>query len=128
MRSKKNQLPEPVIDKKTLYQYVKSIFYLSADTDEQGTVESISRSMEFKGVGIWTLIFAVFIASLGLNTNSTAVIIGAMLISPLMGPIMGAGLSLGLRIRTPEVCNVIFLLELITGKNYILVETWLLGA
>ncbi len=96
MPTKKNQLPEPVIDKKTLYQYVRSIFYLSADTDEEGTVESISRSMEFKGVGIWTLIFAVFIASLGLNINSTAVIIGAMLISPLMGPIMGAGLSLGI--------------------------------
>lgn len=40
--------------------------------------------------------FAIFMASLGLNVNSTAVIIGAMLISPLMGPIMGVGLSVGL--------------------------------
>lgn len=95
-KKKQNQSTEPVIDNKKFYNYMKSIFYLSADTDEQGTVESISRSIEFKGIGIWTLIFAVFIASLGLNTNSTAVIIGAMLISPLMGPIMGAGLSLGI--------------------------------
>ncbi|MEG2573938.1 MAG: TIGR00341 family protein, partial [Bacteroides sp.] len=45
---------------------------------------------------LWILIFAIFIASLGLNVNSTAVIIGAMLISPLMGPIMGIGLAVGL--------------------------------
>ena len=51
--------------------------------------------MEFKGANLWILIFATFIASLGLNVNSTAVIIGAMLISPLMGPIMGVGLAIG---------------------------------
>ncbi len=41
--------------------------------------------------GYQQLIFAILIASLGLNVNSTAVIIGAMLISPLMGPIIGMG-------------------------------------
>ena len=64
--------------------------------DEQITVESIRNGVEFKGTNLWVLIFATFIASLGLNVNSTAVIIGAMLISPLMGPIMGVGLSVGL--------------------------------
>lgn len=64
--------------------------------DEQITVESIRNGVEFKGTNLWILIFATFIASLGLNVNSTAVIIGAMLISPLMGPIMGVGLSVGL--------------------------------
>ena len=54
-------------------------------------VESIRNGVEFKGTNLWILIFAIFIASLGLNVNSTAVIIGAMLISPLMGPIMGVG-------------------------------------
>ncbi|MBP9741400.1 MAG: DUF389 domain-containing protein, partial [Chitinophagaceae bacterium] len=49
-----------------------------------------------KGTNLWVLIFAIFVASLGLNVNSTAVIIGAMLISPLMGPIMGLGLGLGI--------------------------------
>lgn len=64
--------------------------------DELQTVESIKKGVEFKGANLWILIFAIFMASLGLNVNSTAVIIGAMLISPLMGPIMGVGLSVGM--------------------------------
>ena len=64
--------------------------------DESATVESIRNGVEFKGINLWVLIFATFIASMGLNVNSTAVIIGAMLISPLMGPIMGVGLSIGI--------------------------------
>ena len=60
------------------------------------TVVSIRNGVVFKGTNLWVLIFAIFIASLGLNVNSTAVIIGAMLISPLMGPIMGFGLSVGI--------------------------------
>ena len=67
---------------------------LSGDTDyENNTIEAVKRGVAFKGVNLWTLIFATFIASIGLNVNSTAVIIGAMLISPLMGPILGAGLG-----------------------------------
>ena len=64
--------------------------------DEQLTVESIRNGVEFRGANLWILVFATFIASLGLNVNSTAVIIGAMLISPLMGPIMGVGLAIGI--------------------------------
>lgn len=64
--------------------------------DENEIVETIRRGVEFRGVNVWILIFAVLLASLGLNVNSTAVIIGAMLISPLMGPIMGIGLGLGI--------------------------------
>ncbi len=64
--------------------------------DEVVTVEAIRAGIEFKGSNILILIFAIFTASLGLNTNSAAVIIGAMLISPLMGPIMGIGLGLGI--------------------------------
>lgn len=63
--------------------------------NEALTVESICNGVEFKGANLWILIFAILIASLGLNVNSTAVIIGAMLISPLMGPIMGVGLAIG---------------------------------
>jgi len=80
---------------KKIITYVLGIFYIGSDTDQEGTVESIKRSVEFKGIAVWTLVFAVVIASVGLNINSAAVIIGAMLISPLMGPIMGAGLALG---------------------------------
>lgn len=73
--------------------------YLSLDRGkekEEVTVDSIRNGVEFRGTNLWVLIFATFIASLGLNVNSTAVIIGAMLISPLMGPIMGVGLSVGI--------------------------------
>ncbi|MBC7567225.1 MAG: TIGR00341 family protein [Pedobacter sp.] len=63
---------------------------------ESETIESIRKNVEFRGANLWTLIFAIFIASIGLNVNSTAVIIGAMLVSPLMGPIMGVGLGIGI--------------------------------
>jgi uncharacterized hydrophobic protein (TIGR00271 family) len=76
--------------------YIKDLFQIRAGTDQQGTIDYIKEAAEFKGISVWTLIFAIFIASIGLNTNSTAVIIGAMLISPLMGPIMGVGLSLAI--------------------------------
>lgn len=60
------------------------------------TIESIKNDIDFKGYNIWVLIFSIFIASIGLNVNSPAVVIGAMLISPLMGPILGVGLSIGI--------------------------------
>lgn len=82
-----------LVVKKFLTEYLD----LRKDKDnELETVESIRKGVEFKGANLWILIFAIFMASLGLNVNSTAVIIGAMLISPLMGPIMGVGLSVGL--------------------------------
>lgn len=64
--------------------------------DEELIVESIRRNVHFTGTNLWTLIFAILIASIGLNVNSTAVVIGAMLISPMMGPIMGVGLGIGI--------------------------------
>jgi len=76
---------------------IRERFSLEEDkADEAGIIQSISRAIEFRGINLWTLIFAIFIASIGLNVNSTAVIIGAMLISPLMGPIMGIGLGVGI--------------------------------
>ncbi|GAE14142.1 hypothetical protein IX307_000664 [Bacteroides pyogenes] len=77
--------------------FLKEYLDLRKDREnELATVDSIRKGVEFKGANLWILIFAIFMASLGLNVNSTAVIIGAMLISPLMGPIMGVGLSVGL--------------------------------
>ena len=77
--------------------FIKEYLDLHKDKDnEQLTVESIRKGVSFKGANLWILIFATFMASLGLNVNSTAVIIGAMLISPLMGPIMGIGLAVGI--------------------------------
>ncbi len=72
-------------------------FTLQSDRESPETiVATINDGVEFQGANLWILIFAILIASLGLNLNSTAVIIGAMLISPLMGPIMGVGLGLGI--------------------------------
>ena len=64
--------------------------------DYQTIVKTIENGVVFRGTNLWILVFAIFVASLGLNVNSTAVIIGAMLISPLMGPIMGMGLGMGI--------------------------------
>ncbi|MBK6818552.1 MAG: TIGR00341 family protein [Bacteroidetes bacterium] len=64
--------------------------------DIQTVIKNIHSSIDFKGTNLWILIFAIFIASLGLNVNSTAVIIGAMLVSPLMGPIIGLGFGMAI--------------------------------
>lgn len=82
---------------KSLWQIVKGYFNALPDKeDEAETVRQISAGITFHGANLWVLVFAIFIASLGLNINSTAVIIGAMLISPLMGPIIGMGLAIGI--------------------------------
>src|SRR5574344_823841 len=76
---------------------IKAHFVIMQDMeDEQEIVAQITSGVSFRGANLWILIFAIFIASLGLNVNSTAVIIGAMLISPLMGPITGMGLAVGI--------------------------------
>ncbi len=73
------------------------IFDLSEDKEnERATIEVLREEVDFRGAKMWVLIFAILIASLGLNLNSTAVVIGAMLISPLMSPIVGFGLGLGI--------------------------------
>ncbi|MFU8843362.1 MAG: DUF389 domain-containing protein [Bacteroidales bacterium] len=77
--------------------FVKDRFNLSKDKEDYlNIIQSIEKGVEFRGINLWTLVFAILVASVGLNVNSTAVIIGAMLISPLMGPIMGLGLSVGI--------------------------------
>lgn len=81
-----------------LFHDVKDYLNPMADLESQTDIEeSIRSGVSFKGSQLLTLIFAIFIASLGLNTNSIPVIIGAMLISPLMGPIIGMGLGIGIR-------------------------------
>jgi len=79
-----------------LKAFLSRRFNLHLDkANEEEVVSSITRNSVFVGGNLWTLIFAIMIASIGLNVNSTAVVIGAMLISPLMGPIMGIGLGIG---------------------------------
>lgn len=83
---------------KQICQSVVSYFDVKGDLEPQNDIElSIRSGVSFKGSQLLTLIFAIFIASLGLNTNSVPVIIGAMLISPLMGPIIGLGLGIAVQ-------------------------------
>lgn len=77
--------------------YIRWYFDITDDVESKETIiETIKSGVSFRGTTILILIMAMFIASLGLNVNSAAVIIGAMLISPLMGPIMGMGLGIGI--------------------------------
>jgi uncharacterized hydrophobic protein (TIGR00271 family) len=66
------------------------------EEDKNKVLENVKSNITFQGATLWILACAIVVASIGLNVNSTAVIIGAMLISPLMGPIVGAGFSLGI--------------------------------
>lgn len=85
--------------KQTLFgkatRYIAEITNINEYIDTSEAAEKIKGNIWFRGPNLWILAFSIIIASVGLNVNSTAVIIGAMLISPLMGPIMGAGLALG---------------------------------
>jgi len=80
----------------SLKQFFKELLDFRKDTDRDATVDAIKGDIPFKGATAWILICSIFVASVGLNANSTAVVIGAMLISPLMGPILGIGLSVAI--------------------------------
>lgn len=114
--------------KRSIKDFLRDKFNLDADkASQEEVVESIRKGVDFKGTNLWILIFATFIASLGLNINSTAVIIGAMLISPLMGPIMGIGLSLGINdfeLMKRSVKNFGFMIaiSILTSTVYFLIS------
>lgn len=80
----------------TIKAFIHQTFDLNDDTDKQATIDDVKAGVVMRGQTAWVLVFSILIASVGLNTSSTAVVIGAMLISPLMGPILGMGLSLGI--------------------------------
>ena len=68
----------------------------SGEQEKKKVLEDVKSNISFRGANLWILACAIVVASIGLNVNSTAVVIGAMLISPLMGPIVGAGFGLGI--------------------------------
>src|SRR5687768_4556040 len=79
----------------SVFRELKKKLDISSEREEFAVIhQTVEKGIEFKGTNLWILIFAIFIASVGLNVNSTAVIIGAMLVSPLMGPILGMGYSI----------------------------------
>ncbi len=88
---------------------------------------AIEKGVVFRGVNLWVLIFATMIASLGLNVNSAAVIIGAMLISPIMGPIMGVGFSLGINDfdllkKSLRNLTLMFIVAIVTSTVYFFIS------
>ncbi|MFC7356612.1 DUF389 domain-containing protein [Jejudonia soesokkakensis] len=80
----------------SIKKFLSDLFNIHNDTDRDATIEAVKKDISFKGHNAWILIFSIFVASIGLNVSSTAVVIGAMLISPLMGPIVGIGLSVAI--------------------------------
>ncbi|MEL7021562.1 MAG: DUF389 domain-containing protein, partial [Bacteroidota bacterium] len=79
--------------------WFRDLIDLDEDCDRQGTIEYIRNNKRMRGANAWMLVCSIMIASIGLDLNSPAVIIGAMLISPLMSPILGVGLGVGINDR-----------------------------
>ncbi|WP_298903712.1 DUF389 domain-containing protein [uncultured Psychroserpens sp.] len=75
-------------------RFLNELLDFRDDTDRDATIEAIKNDIPFKGATAWILVCSIMVASVGLNADSTAVVIGAMLISPLMGPILGIGFSI----------------------------------
>lgn len=110
-----------------LKEKVGLLINIREDTDIEATIDSIKKSIEFNGANVWMLAFAIIVASVGLNVNSTAVIIGAMLISPLMGPINGVGLAIGtmdinLFKLSFKNLGIMVLISLIASTTYFLIS------
>ena len=108
-----------------LIVFLTELLSIRADTDYEGTRVGIVRDITFRGPTIYILICSIFIASIGLNLNSPAVIIGAMLIAPLMGPILGAGFALGtndvaLLMKALKNFGVMVFISLVTSTFYFL--------
>ena len=116
------------ISMRNVWRVLGEYFNLQHEKEnEQAVIEQVSAGVVFRGANLWILMFAILIASLGLNVNSTAVIIGAMLVSPLMGPIIGMGLSVGigdydLLRRALKNYGVATLISVVTATAYFLLS------
>ena len=107
-------------------QQLKTRVNFTDSVDIQSAKNQIISNIEFRGSNVWILIFAIIMASVGLNVNSIPVVIGAMLISPLMGPIMGIGLALGINdtdLLRKSFMNLLIMaiISVITSTAYFLV-------
>ena len=104
-------------------KFLNQTLRIEGNAHPQETIESIKADIDFQGYNVWILIFSILIASIGLNVNSGAVVIGAMLISPLMGPILGMGLSMGINDwatmkRSLRNFAIMFSVSIITSTIY----------
>ena len=102
--------------------FIKSVFSFYKDVDKNATINSIKKDISMRGTTAWILICSILIASVGLNADSTAVVIGAMLISPLLGPILGLGLSIStndIDTLKSSITNTLVMVLLSIGTAYI---------
>jgi uncharacterized hydrophobic protein (TIGR00271 family) len=112
---------------KSIKEFLRELLDIYEDTDRETTLETVKRDISFKGHNAWILIFSIFVASIGLNVSSTAVVIGAMLISPLMGPIVGIGFSVAINDidtlkRSLVNLGVMVFLSVLTAYLYFLIS------
>lgn len=97
LESKKKEVQQEFKGFLTVFiDFIMNLLSIKEETDKELTILKIKGGIAVKGHNAWVLIFSIFIASIGLNVSSTAVVIGAMLVSPLMGPILGLGLSIAI--------------------------------
>ena len=111
-------------------RYFRSLFDLKgSQEDELETDREVREGVIFKGKNLWLLAFAIFISCIGLNINSKAAVIGAMIISPLMGPIFGIGFSLGvsdldlLKVSIQNALRIV-LISLVVATIYYLITPY----
>jgi len=112
---------------KSTKEFLQEIMSIKEGTDIEGTIESIRKDMVFRGPTVWILIASIFIASIGLNVSSIPVVIGAMLISPLMGPILAIGLAVGTNdweklMRALKNFGIAIVISLITSVIFFLIS------
>ena len=112
---------------KGIKEFLRELLDIHDDTDRETTMETVKRDISFKGHNAWILVFSIFVASIGLNVSSTAVVIGAMLISPLMGPIVGVGFSVAINDidtlkRSLVNLGVMVFLSVLTAYLYFLIS------
>ena len=118
------RVPTPAMLLRMIRVFLQDLFNLNLDkAADQDTIEYIRKGVIFRGANLWILIFAIMVASIGLNKNSAAVIIGAMLISPLMGPIMGVGLGMGINdipliLKSLKNLSIAVLISIVTSALY----------
>ncbi|MCB0501280.1 MAG: DUF389 domain-containing protein, partial [Bacteroidetes bacterium] len=102
---------------------LKNIIDLRDGLDRYGTITSIRKNIHLKGNNVWMLVCSIMVASIGLDQSSVAVIIGGMLISPLMYPILGLGLSVAMNdkenlIKSVKNFSIAVVVALVTSVIY----------
>jgi uncharacterized hydrophobic protein (TIGR00271 family) len=106
---------------------MRLIVRLKGGTDAEGTIKNITKNVKLRGVNVWMMVCSATLTCIGLDVNSTAVIIGGMLISPLMSPILGVGLGVAIQdrrllINALKSFGLATFLSLLTGFLYFFIS------